>query len=46
MFLACAGVWCGVNAHCIVNSNNQGVCHCLEGFSGNPWAGGGCQPGN
>lgn len=40
----CSGVWCAVNAHCIVNSANQGTCHCLEGFTGNPWAGGGCHP--
>ncbi|UYV71427.1 dp [Cordylochernes scorpioides] len=40
----CAGVWCSVNAKCIVNSQNQGICHCLKGFSGNPWAGGGCYP--
>ncbi|RWS29323.1 hypothetical protein B4U80_00125, partial [Leptotrombidium deliense] len=39
----CKDVWCADNAQCIVNSNNQGVCRCLDGFTGNPWPGGGCQ---
>lgn len=40
----CSGVFCGVNAQCIVNSGNFAVCQCMNGFDGNPWAGGGCFP--
>ncbi|KAI2804698.1 hypothetical protein BLOT_003686 [Blomia tropicalis] len=40
----CNNVYCGLNAHCIVNNANVGICQCMNGFNGNPWAGGGCYP--
>ena len=40
----CSNFYCGINAHCIVNTQNQPVCQCQNGFYGNPWAGGACLP--
>jgi len=39
----CDGTLCGSNAQCI-SSNAGPTCKCLDGFMGNPFAGGQCVP--
>ncbi len=40
----CEGVLCGENAQCVASGSEGTTCACLEGYNGNPFAGGVCIP--